>query len=171
MSLSLHAATVPNWLQILGAGRTWLDKAAASDFPESEILGARLAEDMWPFAQQIRMMPLHSQGAIEGVRAGVFRPDFSDPPGSIDALRAGLDQAIASLEAVSEDEMQGFVGRPMRFEVGEKKVPFTAEDFLLTFSQTNFFFHAVTAYGILRTKGVPVGKLDYLGKLRVSLPA
>lgn len=168
MSLTLHAATVPNWLQILAAGRTWLDKAAASTLPESEILGARLADDMWPFAQQVRMMALHSQGAIEGVREGVFRPDFRDPPASFAALYAQFDDASACLEALSEEEMQGFVGKPVRFEIGEKKVPFTAEDFLLTFSQTNFFFHAVTAYGILRNKGVAVGKLDYLGKLRIA---
>jgi hypothetical protein len=171
MTLSLHAATVPNWLQILRASRTWLDKAAASGRPENEILGARLDDDMWPFALQVRMISLHSHGAVEGVREGVFRPDYNDPPASLAALRAQIDEAIAYLEALGEDEMQGFVGKPVRFEIGEKQVPFTAEDFLLTFSQTNFFFHAVTAYGILRTIGVPVGKLDYLGKLRIAQPA
>jgi hypothetical protein len=60
---------------------------------------------------------------------------------------------------------------PMRFEIGEKRLAFTAEDFLLSFSQPNFYFHATTAYGILRAKGVKVGKLDYLGKLRLTQPA
>jgi hypothetical protein len=48
------------------------------------------------------------------------------------------------------------------------KLPFMAEGFLLSFSLPNFYFHATTAYDILRTKGVPLGKRDYLGKLRLN---
>ena len=59
----------------------------------------------------------------------------------------------------------------MRFEIGEKRLDFTAEDFLLTFSQPNFYFHASMAYAILRAKGVNVGKIDFLGKLRLAQPA
>ncbi|OYW45437.1 MAG: hypothetical protein B7Z08_09985 [Sphingomonadales bacterium 32-68-7] len=167
MSLTLHAATVPNWLQILGSAKGWLDKAEGQD----GILGAKLADDMWPFAKQIAVLATHSQGAIEGVRKGVFTPEFGPAPTTIVELRAKIDGAIAFLEGLTVEEMQAFVGQPMRFEIGEKKLPFLAEDFLLTFSQTNFFFHAVTAYGILRANGIAVGKLDYLGKLRMALPA
>jgi hypothetical protein len=39
---------------------------------------------------------------------------------------------------------------------------FTGADFLMRFSLPNFYFHVVTAYGILRTQGVPLGKMDYL---------
>lgn len=169
MTLSLYAAIVPNWLQILGAGKGWLDKAEASDLTEQEVLESRLIDDMMPFAAQVKSMHDHSKGAVEGVRAGVFSPKFGEAlPGSIAELRQLLDSAISFLEGLSEDELAGFVGQDMRFEIGEKKLPFTAEDFLLTFSQTNFFFHAVTAYDILRAKGVPVGKLDYLGALRIK---
>ena len=45
---------------------------------------------------------------------------------------------------------------------------FTAEDFLLSFSQPNFYFHCATAYDILRMKGVPVGKRDFLGRVRIK---
>lgn len=169
MTLSLYAATIPSKLQILGAGRGWLDKAEASELSEQEILSSRLADDMLPFAYQVKAMANHSQGAIEGVRAGVFTPKFKEAlPTSLAELRQLLDGAISYLESVSEADMAGFVGQDMRFEIGEKKLPFTAEDFLLTFSQPNFYFHATTAYGILRMKGVPVGKLDYLGALRLK---
>ncbi len=47
------------------------------------------------------------------------------------------------------------------------KLPFKAEGFLLSFSLPNFHFHATTAYDILRMKGVPLGKRDYLGKMRI----
>jgi hypothetical protein len=169
MPLSLHAATIPNKLQILGAGLGWLDKAESCGIDEAELVGARLIDDMLPFAYQVKSMAVHSQGAIEGVSAGVFRPKMGEPlPSSIAELRALLTGAITFLRGVSEDEMEGFIGQDMRFEIGDKRLPFTAEDFLLTFSQTNFYFHAVTAYGVLRAKGVAVGKLDYLGALRLK---
>jgi hypothetical protein len=171
MPLSLHAATIPSKLQILGAGLGWLDKAESCGIPEDELVQAKLAGDMLPFAYQVKSMAVHSQGAIEGVRKGVFSPDMSEPPSTIAGLRDKLRGAIAFLESVTEDEMESFFGQDMRFEFRDKKVPFTAEDFLLTFSQTNFYFHAVTAYGVLRAKGVAVGKLDYLGALRIKAPA
>ena len=59
----------------------------------------------------------------------------------------------------------------MRFEFRDFAMNFLAEDFLLSFSQPNFYFHASMAYAILRAKGVPVGKIDYLGALRFQRPA
>ena len=172
MPLSLHAAVIPSWLQILGAGRGWLDKAAAGGMAEQDLVEARLVEDMFPFAYQVKSMAVHSQGAIEAVRQGVFSPNFAEAlPSTLDELRERLDGAIALLGSVAEDELEGFVGQPMRFEIGEKRLDFTAEDFLLSFSQPNFYFHASMAYAILRAKGVPVGKIDYLGKLRFQRPA
>jgi hypothetical protein len=172
MPLSLHAAVVPSWLQLLGAGRGWLDKAAGSGIAEADLVEARLVEDMLPLAYQVRSMSDHSRGAIEGLREGVFRPRFNDPlPASFAEMREKLDGAIGFLEGVNEAELDGLAGGPMRFEIGEKRIDFTPENFLLSFSQPNFYFHATTAYAILRAKGVQVGKLDYLGALRFVQPA
>ncbi|HYD24697.1 MAG TPA: DUF1993 domain-containing protein [Croceibacterium sp.] len=172
MPLSLHAAVVPSWLQILGAGRNWLDKAAGSGIPEAELVEARLIEDMFPFAYQVKSMAVHSQGAIEALRQGLFSPNFGEAlPQTLAEMRERLDGAVAVLESVAEDELEGFVGRPMRFEIGAKRLDFTAEDFLLSFSQPNFYFHASMAYGILRAKGLDIGKIDYLGALRFQRPA
>lgn len=169
MPISLHAAIIPSKLQILGAGKGWLDKCEGCDIAEAELLDARLIEDMLPFSYQVKAMAVHSQGAIEAVRAGVFTPKFGDPlPATIAELRSLVDGAISFLESVTEEEMESFIGQDMRFEIGEKRLDFTAEEFLLTFSQTNFYFHATTAYGVLRARGLDVGKLDYLGKLRLK---
>lgn len=171
MPLSLHAAVVPSWLQILGSGLGWLDKGTAA-LGDADLVEARLIDDMLPFAYQVKAMAVHSQGAIEAVRQGVFTPKFGDPlPATAAELRALLDGAIAMLGSVDADELESFVDRPMRFEIGEKRLDFTADEFLLTFSQPNFYFHASMAYAILRAKGVAVGKLDYLGKLRLAQPA
>jgi hypothetical protein len=171
MPLSLHAALVPSWIQVLGAGLGWIDKATAHGMTAAELTEARLIEDMFPFAYQLKSMAVHSQGAIEAVRQGVFSPNFGEAlPSTLDELRERLDGAIRVLESVVEEELEDFAGRPMRFEVGQKRLDFWAEDFLLSFSQPNFYFHASMAYAILRAKGVPVGKIDFLGNLRFQRP-
>lgn len=169
MPLTLHEAIVPGWLQLLNAADGWLNKAAASGVAEEELISARLIEDMLPFGYQVKAMTVHSQGAIEGVRAGVFRPRFGEPnPTSFAELRGLLNGAISFLGELTEDELAELARRDMRFEAGTKRLDFTVTDFLLSFSQPNFYFHASTAYGILRMKGIGVGKLDYLGRLRLQ---
>ena len=172
MSFSLYAATVPSYRQILGSGSALIVKAEAfcaeKALPPEEIIQARLASDMLPFAYQVKSTSVHSLGAIEGVRKGVFSPDLTPPPQTFQDLKANVAHALAALEAIDPKEIDAFVGRDMRFEFGERKVPFTAEDFLLSFSQPNFYFHAATAYDILRWKGLPIGKRDFSGRLRLK---
>ena len=172
MALSLHAATIPSYLQILHSVRGLIDKAEAfcrdNSLPESDLIEARLAEDMFPFAYQVKSAAVHSQGAIEGLRKGVFSPDRSDPPARFEGLRQKVSEAIAVLQAVDPAELDGFVGRAMRFEFGDFAMDFVAEDFLFSFSQPNFYFHAATAYDILRMKGLDIGKRDFIGALRLK---
>ncbi len=170
MTFSLHAATVPSYLQTLGAVLGLLGKAEAfcaekSIAPE-ELLQARLAQDMLPFAYQVKSTAVHSLGALEGVRRGLFSPDQTPPPDGFAALRLRITDTIAALQAIDPAEVDGFIGRDMRFAFGSRHVDFTAENFLLSFSQPNFYFHATTSYDILRWKGVPIGKRDFLGALR-----
>jgi hypothetical protein len=172
MTLSLYAATVPTFLQILPSIGALCDKAAAwcaeHGKPESELLQARLAEDMWPFAMQVRAVWLHSADAVDGVQRGETAPDFSEPPAEFAALKAKIDDAIARLQAVTPDQINGLVGKDTCFRIGERRMDFTAEDYLLTFALPNFFFHATTAYAILRSRGLDIGKRDFLGGLRLK---
>jgi uncharacterized protein len=170
MSFSLYAATIPSYRQILGSVAELLVKAetfcAEKGVPPREIIEARLAEDMLPFSYQVKSTAVHSLGAIEGVRRGVFSPDSSTPPDSFSALKTRIAQTVTALEALDPAEVDSFVGRDMCFAFGERRVDFTAENFLLSFSQPNFYFHAATAYDILRWKGVAIGKRDFMGRTR-----
>ena len=172
MSFSLYAATVPTYRQILGSVSGLLAKAesfcAEKNLAPEDIIQARLAADMLPFAYQVKSTAVHSLGAIEGVRKGVFSPDLTPPPQTFHDLKAGIAHALTALEAIDPKEVDAFVGRDMRFAFGERQLNFTAEDFLLSFSQPNFYFHASTAYGILRWKGLPIGKRDFAGRLRLK---
>jgi uncharacterized protein len=124
---------------------------------------------MLPFAYQVKATAVHSLGAIEGVRKGVFSPDMTPPPQTFSALRIRIADALAALEAIEASEIDAFLGRAMRFEFGERQMNFTAENFLLSFSQPNFYFHATTAYDILRWKGLPLGKRDFVGRVRITV--
>ena len=172
MSFSLYAATIPTYRQILGSVSGLLAKAesfcAEKGLAHEEIIHARLAGDMLPFAYQVKSTAVHSLGAIEGVRKGVFSPDVTPPPQTFHDLKANITHALTALEAVDPKEVDAFVGRDMRFAFGERQLNFTAEDFLLSFSQPNFYFHATTAYDILRWKGLPIGKRDFAGRLRLK---
>ncbi|MGH2448703.1 MAG: DUF1993 domain-containing protein [Chloroflexota bacterium] len=170
MTLSLYAATIPSYRQTLGAVSGLLRTAqlfcADKGLEPSELIQARLAPDMLPFAYQVKSTAVHSLGAIEGVRRGVFSPDKTPPPETFADLEARITATLSALEAIEPAEVESFIGRDMRFEFGDRRIDFTAEEFLLSFSQPNFYFHATTAYDILRWKSVPIGKRDFLGRLR-----
>ena len=170
MTLSLYAATIPNYRQILAAISALLGKAETfcteQGIAPQEIIQARLAQDMLPFAYQVKSTAVHSLGAIEGLRKGVFSPDMTPPPETFSALKMRTAETLTALEAIDVAEIDGFLGRDMRFAFGDRQLDFTAENFLLSFAQPNFYFHAATAYDILRWKGVALGKRDFIGKPR-----
>jgi uncharacterized protein len=170
MAFSLYSATVPNFQQTLSAVSGLLERAESfckdRSIPPQDLIQARLAGDMLPFAYQVKSTAVHSLGAIEAVRRGVFSPDMTPPPDNFAALGARIAETLRALEALEPAEVDGFIGRDMRFSFGERHIDFVAENFLLSFSQPNFYFHATTTYDILRWKGVPLGKRDFMGPLR-----
>lgn len=171
MPLSLHAAIIPSYLQILGSVSGLLTKAqthcAEHALDPATLIDARLTEDMLPFAYQVKSTVGHSLGAIEAVRKGVFSPDMNPWPQTFEGLHDAVAHAVAALQAVDPAEVEGFVGQPMAFEFRGNRMDFIAEEFLLSFSQPNFYFHAATAYDILRMKRVILGKRDFIGKVRL----
>ncbi|MHB8477991.1 MAG: DUF1993 domain-containing protein [Steroidobacteraceae bacterium] len=175
MSFSLYAAIVPSYRQILSAVAALLGKAETfcteRGIAAHDIIQARLTDDMQPFAYQVKSTAVHSLGAIEGVRKGVFSPDTTPPPETFAALKSRIADTLTALEAIDASEVDSFVGRDMRFQFGERHLDYTAENFLFSFSQPNFYFHATTTYDILRWKGVLIGKRDFLGKTRTKTSA
>jgi hypothetical protein len=172
MAFSLYAATIPSFQQILGAVSGLLDKAetfcAEQGIAPQELIQARLAADMFPFAYQVKSTAVHSLGAVEGIRKGVFSPDMTAPPETFAALKSRIAETLTALEKIDVAEVDGFLGRDMRYASGSNYRDYTAENFLLSFSQPNFYFHATTTYDILRWKGVPIGKRDFMGKTRTK---
>lgn len=172
MTLSLYQAVIAQYLQLLPAAVANLDKAAewakAQGISEEEMLGKRVALDMWPLATQFRQVVHHSAGAVRGAVAGEFAPDMDQGLHDFATLRSLLTDAITYLEGLDEAALEVLEGREVAFSFGgQVRMRFTAEDFLLSFSQPNFYFHTSMVYAILRGLGVSVGKRDFLGRPRI----
>lgn len=172
MTVSLDSAFVAPCLQVLeslsGLVRRAEAHCAAQDLPAENLTDARLAPDMWPFAKQIFEAGHHSARAVTAVRAGVFSPELAPAPTDFPALHAELAESMATLRAVTPGELDSIASDETRFEFGSIRMDFSVEDFLLSFSMPNFFFHTTTAYAILRHHGLEIGKRDFLGKPRLK---
>lgn len=166
MSLSIYETSVPVLIRALGVLSDLLDKgeahARAQDLDPAELTQARLAPDMLPLARQIHIATDGAKGA--GARlAGVEIPSYPDTETTFPELRARIARTIDFLKDLDPAAFTGAEDRQVELKVGGSTIPFSGRDFLLTFALPNFFFHIVTAYDILRHKGVAIGKRDYLG--------
>ena len=171
MSTSLYDATVTTFIQTLGAAEGFLargfDHCRDNGIDPQQIVETRLHDDMLPFRFQVISTVNHSIGAIEAIRKGVFSPPTT-PELNYEGLQKTVSAAREALRQLSADEVNGFASRDVKFEFRDRSIPFTGEGFLLSFSTPNFFFHASMAYAILRSKGVPLGKRDFMGQLRIK---
>jgi hypothetical protein len=172
MAITLYDATVAGFAQIMGSvdgllkqGRKFCEDG---NIDPKSVLDAQLFSNMLPFRYQVQAAIGHSVGAIEGVKGGVFKPPYGTPTADWGALEAAVTEALAALNAYSREEVNALEQRDVIFSLGDRQMPFTGEGFLLTFSVPNFHFHATTAYDILRSKGVPLGKKDYIGRIRMK---
>jgi uncharacterized protein len=123
---------------------------------------------MLPFRFQVIAVAHHSLGAIEGAQKGLFLPPTGVANQDYAALQNIIADARAKLQKIDKASIDKLEGKDVVFQLGDRKLPFTAEGFLMSFSMPNLHFHATTAYDILRMTGAPIGKRDYMGPMRMK---
>jgi hypothetical protein len=165
-TLSMYQASVPVFVRALGILSRLLYKAAShveqQQLDPQELLSARLFEDMYPLTAQI-------QRASDAAKFGAARlaaiqpPAFVDEESSFYELQERIINTIAFLDTLQPQQFDGSAQREIILKVPTRELHFIGQSYLLTFALPNFLFHVTTAYDILRHKGVPVGKMDYLG--------
>ncbi|RPG50804.1 MAG: DUF1993 domain-containing protein [Gammaproteobacteria bacterium TMED1] len=165
MAVTLYDASVGRFLQTLGAVEGYLEKGLDhcqdNNIALDEIVETRLYPDMLPFRFQVIQVASHSLSAIKGVQKGEYMPGPAATDLDYQALQDLVAEARSGLKQIEATTINNLSD-------SEIKTPwwtFTAEGFLMSFSLPSFYFHVTTAYDILRFKGVPVGKLDYLGEI------
>jgi hypothetical protein len=166
MSLSMHQASVPALRQILGSLSALIDKAAAHcearKIDPATLLGYRLAPDMLAFPRQIQITTDQAKG-IAARLAGVEIPKLPDDETTFDELKARLAKVSDFIGSLPAAQFDGSETRTITMKLAGQDVNFTGTNYLFGFGLPNFYFHASTAYDILRHAGVPIGKRDFLG--------
>jgi hypothetical protein len=172
MAITFYEASVATYLQTLNALNGVLAKGAAhcqeKGIDTASIVETKFAPDMLPFAFQVQSAVHHSKNALEAMKKGVFSPPAQTPALSYAQWQGEVAGAIEALKKITPEEANALEKNDVVFEFRSMKMPFTAPGFLFSFSLPNFFFHATTAYDILRSKGVPLGKRDFMGALRMK---
>ena len=172
MAIKLYDASAALFIQTLGAMEGFLARGLKhfqeNNIDTAQVIETRLFSDMLPFRYQVQAAIGHSLGAIQGAQGGEFKPPYGNPKSDYAALQKEVADAITALKAIQPADVEALLGKDVSFNLGERVLPFTAENFLLTFSLPNFHFHATTAYDILRMKGVPLGKRNYLGAIKMK---
>lgn len=168
MSYTIHDATIPVFRQTLNSLLAILDRleahAAEQCVEPAALLQASLAPDMFNFTRQVQIATDHAKGCVARL-AGLEIPRYEDSEKTVDELRARIRKTLDFIAAVSPEQMAGAEDRELRLVFPWATYEFTGRRMVTYWSLPNFFFHVTTAYDILRHKGVPLGKSDFLGPL------
>jgi uncharacterized protein len=166
MSFSIYDASIPPMIRSLENLSKIMSKAVAQAKDEkielSSLLEARLAPDMHPFTRQVQIASDAVKGAIARL-AGIEPPSFPDTETTFPELQARIAKTIDFLKSVTRAQLEGAEDRTVTMKFPQGDMKFSGRDLLTNFALPNFYFHVTTAYGLLRHKGIKIGKMDYLG--------
>ena len=167
MSVSMHAAAVPLFTQMLGSLSAVLQKAEAHaeqrKIEPDALLQARLFPDMFPLVRQVQAVCDQAKYAV-GRTTGKDIPSHADTEKTVPELRARIALVKAYLDEFTAADFEGNAERTVTTPRWEGK-RMTAPNYFAEHALPNFFFHLSMSYAILRHNGVPVGKRDYLGAI------
>ena len=173
--MSLTSLLVPTFTQMLRALSGWLTKAQAQMPGEAAeaLLSARLAPDMFPLSTQIRFACVQAHEASCRLR-GLDFPESIDTllnegrnggerPGSMEDAQARIAETLALLEALAPDALDMAPAAPVAHALPNGMIfDLTAEQYARDWVLAQFYFHIMTAYAILRSEKLELGKIDYI---------
>jgi hypothetical protein len=167
MTISLYAASVPVFKQMLSSLSAVLHKAeahaSAKNIDPNALLQARLFPDMFPLTRQVQIACDFARG-VPSRLAGVDVPKHDDVETSFEQLQTLLKETLDYLATFTPAMVDGNEEREIVTRPGTpKERKFTGQSYLLTYGLQHFFFHVTTTYALLRHNGVEVGKMDYVG--------
>ena len=172
MAISMSQASIPAFIRTLTSLSAILDKAAqhaaARKVDPAVLLGTRLFPDMFPLIKQVQLACDFAKGGAARL-SGSEPPKFPDEEKTIDDLKARIAKTIDFVKGVKPAEIDGSEDRAIAIPIGGQTYNFKGQGYLVNMVLPNFYFHATTAYAILRHCGVEVGKRDFLGPYRFDM--
>ena len=145
--------------KILDKAEAWAD---AKKIKPETLLNLRLIADMLPLWRQVTIACDHAKGASARL-AQVDVPSFPDTEASVAELKERIAKTIAFISSIPAEAYDGAETRTVTIKVGGNDRSFPAMQYFASYAQPNFFFHMTTAYAILRSNGLDVGKGDFIG--------
>ena len=166
MTISMYQVSVPVFVRNLTALNGVLDKAAAyaeaKKFDQAVLLATRLYPDMFPLAVQVGQVCTHAARGVAQL-SGMTQPEFGAPETTIAALKERVTKALDFVKTATPAQIDGTEDKDIVLKFGTREMPFKGQAFLVGFTLPNFFFHYTTAYNLLRSIGLEVGKRDFMG--------
>ncbi len=167
MSLSMHAASVPVFQQMLAALAGVLAKAESfateRKIDPDALLQARLFPDMFPLARQVQI-GCDFASSVTARLAGEEVPTYEGGDATFADLQQRIATTLAFIGGVNAARLEGSEGRELVLRPGTpKERRIGGQAYLLAYGLPQFFFHVTTAYDLLRHNGVAIGKKDYMG--------
>lgn len=167
--MSLYSETKAQFIHGLLSLDVILEKSAAwakeQGIQEEALLEAKLADDMFPLKRQVQVTCDMAKRTLARL-ANVDAPVMEDNESTFAQLHERIAATVAFMNSVQDSQLEGDDERPIMVQAREHQLHFTARSYVFQFGVPNFYFHATTAYGILRQAGVPLGKRDFLGKIQ-----
>lgn len=169
---------VPTYTQMLRTLSGWLNKAQ-EQMPKAEaeaLLSARLAPDMFPLSTQVRFACAQAQEAIFRLKEEAFPKSIEElleegrnageRPGSFADAQARIDESIALLDGLARDALDANADKPIVHKLPNGIIlDLTTEQYVRDWALAHFYFHLMTAYSILRSEKVELGKFDYIAHM------
>jgi len=165
--MSVYNATIPVLQRTLTALDACLDKAQAHadgvKFDSANLLGSRLAPDMFPLSRQIQIACDFGK-SIPSRLAGIEVPKWEDNEVTFADFKARIAKTLAYVSTFKPEQFEGAGDRHIDIPMRDgSKLEFNGADYLNHFALPNLYFHVATAYNILRHNGVAIGKRDFIG--------
>ncbi|MBK8197662.1 MAG: DUF1993 domain-containing protein [Acidobacteria bacterium] len=171
--MTLTELLVPTYRQMLQALAGWLKKAQAQTQDADALMSARLAPDMFPLSTQIRFACRQAYEGGHRLRHETIPAEVEalqdegrnggEQPGTMAQALARIDETLAYLASLPDDALDGGAGKPLALEL-PMGIAFDLDGdiYARDWALSQFYFHVMTAYAILRHKGIALGKADYV---------
>ncbi|KAB2872153.1 MAG: DUF1993 domain-containing protein [Burkholderiaceae bacterium] len=166
MKISMYQASVPRLANLLENLSRILDKAQAhvdaGKVDLRTLMDDRLIDDMYPFSKQVQIACDKARSVVARL-AGMEVPAYDDNEQTLAELKLRIARTVDFIRSVPAERIDGTEDHDIELPVTGKPTRYKGLQLLLGHSMPNVYFHATTAYNLLRRNGVPIGKRDFLG--------
>ena len=173
--MKLLDVLVPTYVQMLGALSAWLAKAQLEKLGDEAdaLMSARLAPDMFPLSTQVRFACVQAQEGVCRIQGQAFSDtvemllnegrNATERPGSITDARTRISETLDFVVSLEAGEARDDPDAPIAHALPNGMIfDLTAEQYARDWAIPQFYFHVMAAYAILRSKGIDLGKSDYV---------